>query len=130
MPGADAPDAASVWIKRFLNIDVPTGGATAPTGMAAWKAARGKAVASLHAVAAEVRKLDFERAPEAFILLRAIAANLTEEPATPEQVMELRRYLEDDDIIDEAEEENGFGIEILLREPLLAALDGLAPPAG
>jgi hypothetical protein len=93
--------------------------------MAGWKAAREKAVTSLKALAAAVDKLDYVDAPEAVILLRSIASNLTAEPSTPQQVAELRRYLETDDIIEEAEEPNGFGMQIALREPLLAALAGL-----
>jgi hypothetical protein len=69
--------------------------------------------------------MDYLDAPEAVILLRAIAANLTEEPSTPQQLAELRRYLETDDVIEEAEEPNGFGIEVSLRAPLLEALSAL-----
>ena len=64
-------------------------------------------------------------ADEAVILLRSIRANLTESPATPQQIEELRRYLEEDDVIDAAESPNGYGVELLLRDPLLDALDAL-----
>ena len=62
---------------------------------------------------------------KAIILIKAICANLSEEPATPQQIAELQRYLEDDDIIEEAESPNGYGIQISLRDPLLDALDEL-----
>lgn len=118
------------WVLAVLGIDVRnpgTASAASAPAMAAWKSARGKAVADLHAVAKQVGAMDdFPEAAQAMILLRAIAANLTEEPATPQQVAELQRYIESDDIIDEAEEPNGFGIEIALKAPLLAALAGLS----
>ena len=96
-----------------------------PRGMAEWQAARATALATLKALEAEVRQMEVEEGPEAVILLRAIQANLTAQPETPQQVAELQRYLETDDIIAEAEEPNGFGITVSLRAPLLAALAGL-----
>jgi len=100
-------------------------GETLGPALAAWKTEREKALTGLNAIIAEVSGMDFVDAPEAVILLRSIAANLTEEPATRQQVDELRRYLEDDENVEEAEEPNGFGIELALREPLLAALAGI-----
>ena len=114
-PAAKGADGASGAAKTSGN----------GAAMAGWKAARAKAVTSLNALAAAVGKLDYVDAPEAVILLRSIASNLTAEPSTPQQVAELRRYLETDDVIEEAEEPNGFGMQIVLREPLLAALAGL-----
>jgi hypothetical protein len=121
-------DPRDGWVLHVLGIDVRSAGAldgAAPPAMAGWKAARGKAVETLRALAGAVDKMDYLDAPEAVILLRAIAANLTEEPSTPQQLAELRRYLETDDVIEEAEEPNGFGIEVSLRAPLLEALSAL-----
>jgi hypothetical protein len=133
MPAPDEHDLFSLWVLSALGIDMrpPAGNQgsqeKAADGMAVWKAARAKAVADLHGVAKKVDKLDFPQAPKAVMLLRGIAANLTEEPRTAQQVQELRSFLQNDDNIEEAEQPNGFGIEIALREPLLAALDGLQP---
>jgi alkylhydroperoxidase family enzyme len=135
--GADA-GAKTDWISRVLGIDVtqsrpgpsaaPSGRASEPAGLAAWGQARAAAIASLNALADAVTTLDIPEARAATILLRAVRANLTEAPTTPQQVAELRRYLQTDDVIEEAEHPNGFGITVALRVPLLAALDALALP--
>ncbi|HVB67308.1 MAG TPA: hypothetical protein VNE67_05555, partial [Acetobacteraceae bacterium] len=90
--------------------------------LAGWQAARATAMTSLRALEAAVRRMDVPERDRAVILLRAIQANLTEAPTTPRQVAELQRYIETDDIIAEAEDPNGFGITVALRQPLLAAL--------
>lgn len=128
-----AEDAGSVakadWVRRVLAIELAPPGSGQPEageGLAAWRQARSAAVTSLNALADAVGKLDIPEAPAAMILLRSVRANLTEAPTTPRQIAELRRYLQNDDVIDEAEHPNGFGITVSLRAPLLAALDGLA----
>lgn len=93
--------------------------------LAEWKSARQTALQSLNAIIARVDTMSFVDAPKASVLLRAIAANLTVEPATRQQVLELRRYLEDDENVGEAEEPNGFGIKLDLTRPLVAALGKL-----
>lgn len=122
MPTTAVSDKKMHWLREVLGVELrpPVG-----DGMAEWKRVRAQAVADLHAVASAAGKLDFPDAPEAVILLRSIAANLTEEPGTARQRAELRNYLTNDDLIDEAEEPNGFGIAITLRKPLLAALNRL-----
>jgi hypothetical protein len=122
MPTTDS--AKPDWVRRVLGIEPATPGG--PLNLAGWRQARGAAVTSLNALADAVAKLDIPEAREATILLRAVRANLTEAPTTARQIAELRRYLETDDVIEEAEHPNGFGITVSLREPLLAALDGLA----
>ncbi len=62
------------------------------------------------------------RTTAAVILLKSIQMNLPAKLGTPETVRDVRRYLETDDIIADAERPNGFGIKIDLRKPLLAAL--------
>ncbi len=121
----DAIDAQAAWVLRVLGIVVS--GADPVAGMEAWRSARSAALASLKALEGAFRAMDEPEVDSAVILLRAIASNLTERPKTRRQVDELRRYIETDDIIDDAEEPNGFGITVLLREPLLAALDQLHP---
>lgn len=94
--------------------------------MDAWRSARVAALASLKQLERAFRGMDDPLVDPAIILLRAIAANLTAEPATAAQVKELLVYLRSDPIIEEAEMENGFGITVELRRPLLAALATLA----
>jgi hypothetical protein len=84
--------------------------------------ARAAALATLKQLEKAYRGFDHPDADEGIILLRAIQANLTPEPATKQQVDELENYIAGDDILVEAEEPNGFGIAVKLREPLLAAL--------
>ena len=91
-------------------------------GMSQWKAARGTAVTSLTMLEAAMRKSPHPKKDAAIILVRAIRANLTEAPGTPQQVDELERYLKTDAIIVAAETPNVFGIQIALRTPLLQAL--------
>jgi hypothetical protein len=126
--GHDQKDA---WIQRVLGIDVTAQKAAENgqiDGLAAWQAARQIAIGSLKALESAYRGFDDPEVPQAIILLRAIQANLTETPATRQQVDQLRRYLEEDDIIEDAEEPNGFGVTVKLREPLLGALAQLRPP--
>ena len=116
------------WIERVLGVRI--GGTTAngdkpKSGMEGWRAARAGAIASLDGLAGAVAAAKLVDADKTVMLLRAIRANLTEAPETSQQIDELRRYLEDDDVIDAAESPNGYGIKISLRDPLLDALDAL-----
>ena len=124
-------ETGTAWVTRVLGVAVSAGGAGAGSGQVrgldVWQAARTKAIGTLTALEAAFRKMDEPEVDDAVILLRAIRANLTEAPATWRQVDELRRYLSEDDIIDDAEEPNGLGVIVLLREPLLAALDEVWP---
>jgi hypothetical protein len=97
----------------------------APKGMAAWKAARARAIATLRELQDAFRDMAHPDSEKGIILLRALQANLTEHPDTPAQVAELERYISTDDIVTEAEVPNGFGIVVDLRAPLLAALASL-----
>jgi hypothetical protein len=108
---------------------ISPGETPAPRGLAGWRTARAAAMASLKALETAVRGMDAPERDAAVVLLRAIQANLTAEPVTPQQVAELQRYIETDDIIAEAEDPNGFGITVELRAPLLAALAGLRADA-
>ena len=115
--------ARAAWLARVLGVTIPADPATPP--LAAWRSARAAAIATLRALESAIRGMEVPQAAPAIILVRAIAANLTESPVTPAQQAALRRYLETDDIIAEAEDPNGFGITVRLRAPLLAALAGL-----
>jgi hypothetical protein len=90
-----------------------------------WKAARSEVTKALHDLAKAIIGAKDPEAKEAIILIKAIGANLTESPDTLQKVNELERYLVDDDIIEEAESENGFGIEVNIREPLMSVLEEL-----
>ncbi len=120
-------DAKAAWVARVLGWSPD---ATPPRNgpadaMASWSTARATALASLKALENAYRGMKHPLSDSAVILLRAIQANLTADPATPARVKELENYLTGDRIIAEAETPNGFGLEVALRKPLLAALDGL-----
>ena len=111
----------AAWVSRVLGVDP----GVAPAGMRDWQAARSAAIGSLDRLASAVARLEHPSRDKAIVLLRAIRANLTESPATAQQQAALRRYIETDDVIEEAEAPNGFGITVSLRAPLLSALAGL-----
>ncbi len=126
MPAPDDPGAA--WVARVLGVTVSPR-AVSPA-LAGWQGARMQAITTLRALEAAIRTMEVPQRDPAIILVRAIAANLTESPVTVAQQAALRRYLETDDIIAEAEDPNGFGITVRLRAPLLAALAGLERQGG
>ncbi|MFY7856367.1 MAG: hypothetical protein ACOVQT_09535 [Rubrivivax sp.] len=96
--------------------------ASGGAGMAAWQKACSGALGQLKALQTHIGKMQHPRGNAALILLKSIQANLSARPDSAAQVAELRRYLETDDIIREAERPNGFGLTVELRQPLLAAL--------
>ena len=93
--------------------------------LAPWKAAREEAIARLREVGKEIAAANHQDSAAALIELKAVIANLTAEPATPQQVTELERYLGDDDVVLDVCE---FAHDI--RTPLLAALAELKPSLG
>ena len=141
-----ASDMAAAWVLRVLGVDVdgPDAGLHDPRNdeavplveppvldaMTGWVVARAGAVASLQSLEQAFRGSGDPDADAGIILLRAIRANLTPEPAEARQVAELEAYLGTDDIIAEAEVPNGFGVEVSLRVPLLAALARLRADQG
>jgi len=119
--------ARDAWVQRVLGV-APGGGAAGaglPAALAQWRDRRADVVGTLRSLEAAIRAMKHPRGDGAIILVRAISANLTAVPESPRQVAELRRYLETDDIIDDAELENGFGIPVRIRAPLLPALAAL-----
>jgi hypothetical protein len=90
--------------------------------LGAWQAARAEVIARLREVGKEVAAANHPESAQALIELKAVIANLTEKPESPQQVKELRSYLGDDDVVLDVCE-----LAFDLRTPLLAALDGLQP---
>lgn len=117
--------ARDEWVRKVLGVSVPVrepGQPTAGDGLAAWKAARSTAIGQLKQLEAAIAAMRHPRGTSAIVLVKAIQMNLTAAPDTRRSVDELRRYLETDDIIQEAERPNGFGLKVELRGPLLRAL--------
>ena len=111
------------------------------TAMAGWHSARTAAIAQLNALGKAIMQMKLsipmnenqkasfnKRRDGAIIQLRAIRANLTENPDTRQRAAALQRYLQTDSVVQDADtERNGFGIKIELRKPLLHALELLIP---
>ena len=120
----------SAWLGRTFGVTFSGAEASdrderVAWAQAGWAAARTTALASLKQLEAAIRALKDPQSDPAIILVRAIMANLTEVPSTKAAVGELRRYLESDPIIGDAEMPNGFGVKVRLRAPLCARLDDL-----
>jgi hypothetical protein len=116
------------WVRRVLGVD-PRGasgsGGSLKDVLARWSRERKDVLGTLKDLELAIRAMDDPFADEAIILVKAIAANLTAQPESRNQVAELRNYLTGDSIIDDAELENGFGIDVKIRAPLLPVLDAL-----
>lgn len=88
--------------------------------MEEWKARRAAAVTSLKAVATKVAGAKHANSAKAIVELQAVIKNLTEEPATLQQVNELQRWLTNDDVVNDVCE-----LDHDVRTPLLGALGKL-----
>jgi hypothetical protein len=115
-------DDKAAWIERVLGVRIAP---DVQEAMAAWQAERKLAIAQLTKLEMLVRASNHPEADAAVKLLRPIRANLTETPETANQVAELVRYIEDDEIFVTAEMPNVFGVAIDIRAPLGRALAGL-----
>lgn len=108
--------------------DVPDTGAKAPPApgtikpnalpfLQQWAKVRGDAVTTLKGVAKEIADLKDPESAKAVIEISAVVKNLTVEPTTPQQIAELVRYLDKDDVVLDVSE---FASDI--RTPLLKVL--------
>ncbi len=82
-----------------------------------WTATRTWAIDQLRKVAKSIAEEKQPESAKAIIELKAVISNLTETPNTPQMVAELRRWLEQDDVVSDV---CNFALDI--RSPLLAAL--------
>lgn len=123
----DAKRARDSWLSKVLGFDAPgrAAGGGLKAAQAQWAQSRGDVLGQLQALEKAIRAMEHPQGDPAIILVRAISANLTASLADKRSVAELRRYLETDSIIDDAELPNGFGIEVSIRAPLTQALDAL-----
>jgi len=118
--------AQDAWVLRVLGVETkadPQVASAAPSRAAEqWETAREMVLATLNDLESSIRSMNDPLGNDAIILVKAIAANLTAAPRTPQQIDELKRYLQHDTIINDAESENGFGIKVEIRAPLMSAL--------
>jgi hypothetical protein len=94
-----------------------TAGAPLADALQLWSEARAKAIASLKGVAKEIADLKDPDSAKAVVEISAVLKNLTAEPRTAQQVAELVRYIDQDDVVLDVSE---FASDI--RTPLLKAL--------
>ncbi|MCE9657558.1 MAG: hypothetical protein K8R60_03295 [Burkholderiales bacterium] len=83
-----------------------------------WKARRAKAVASLKDVAGKIAASKHASATKAILEIQAVMKNITAEPATLQQVNELRKWLSSDDVVNDVCE-----LAEDVRTPLLIPLE-------
>lgn|SRR5271166_4771984 len=119
--GNMATSEQKTWVERAFGIAL----SAANPGLVVWRQERAAANTRLRSLATAIGGSGDPEARDAIILLQAIIKNLTAEPTSAAQVAELKRWLETDDILEDAEAPNPFGIEVAVRAPLLAALAGL-----
>ncbi len=98
----------------------PTPGTIKPSALPflqQWAKVRGDAVTTLKGVAKEIADLKDPESAKAVIEISAVVKNLTVEPTTPQQIAELVRYIDKDDVVLDVSE---FASDI--RTPLLKVL--------
>jgi hypothetical protein len=121
-------DKHDTWLKNVLDVDLagaPSGTDALAVAQQGWATTRQSVIATLQRLEAAIRAMKDPLSTPAIILIKSITMNLTAQPATRQQVTELRRYIETDTILEDAEEPNGFGIAVDIRKPLAAALEAL-----
>ena len=86
--------------------------------MADWKTRRAAAVDSLKNVAGKIAAAKHASSTKAILEIQAVMKNITAEPATLQQVTELRRWLSTDDVVNDVCE-----LAADVRTPLLVPLE-------
>jgi hypothetical protein len=96
-------------------------GDTARVGdLSAWTKVRTDIVNRLRTIAKDIAGVDHPQAPKAILELNAVIRQLTPEPATRAQIVELERYLGQDDVVIDV-----CKLDFDMRTPLLDALGAL-----
>jgi hypothetical protein len=113
------------WILRVLGYAIPESAGDVTGAIRSWQVQRDEVVVQLRKLGRAIRAVKDPEADAAIVLIEAIVKNLTPRPETSAQVTELQRYLTTDQIIDEAELPNGFGLTVAIRAPLLPPLRAL-----
>jgi hypothetical protein len=102
------------------------GGPELEAALAAWTTARTAAAGQLAKLVAAFKTSNHPKAEAGIALIQmAVTKNLTPRPATPQQVDELVRYIDTDEIFTDVETPNPFGFTVNVRKPLLDVLTEL-----
>jgi hypothetical protein len=123
---AEITQARRDWVVRVLGLGL----AKPSHALQTWHTQREAAVGRLKSLAAAIAGSRDAEAPDAIILIQAIIKNLTPQPDTQQKVIQLEKWLQTDDILEDAEAPNPFGVEVAIRQPLLAALADLKADFG
>ena len=86
--------------------------------MSDWKTRRAAVVDSLKSVAGKIAAAKHANSTKAILEIQAVMKNITAEPATLQQVTELRRWLSTDDVVNDVCE-----LAADVRTPLLVPLE-------
>ncbi len=97
-PNEAQGNAASTTTVDASTTTTPSPSA-APIDLTQWRAQRLRVIQSLKELAKAIAEAKDPDSAAAIIELKAVIANLTESPTDPQQVVELRRYLLDDDVV-------------------------------
>lgn len=85
--------------------------------LAGWNAVRADVLTRLRGIAKEIAAARHAQSTQAVIEINAVIKNITAEPDSPQKIAELRRYLEQDDVVQDVSE-----LASDVRTPLLKAL--------
>jgi len=113
---ADEPTAASSSSARSSGADAKK--PELEKLMADWKTRRAAAVDSLKSVAGKIAAAKHASSTKAILEIQAVMKNITAEPATLQQVTELRKWLSTDDVVNDVCE-----LAADVRTPLLVPLE-------
>jgi hypothetical protein len=123
---ADQPDhdsqPAGAAPPRAADDAQPSTAAGIAAALQGWTKAREVALVRLRQLATAINATKDPDTREAMIRLQAVTKNLTPQPATPQAVDELQRYLRDDEVFEDLAAPNPFGLDLAIAPALLDAL--------
>jgi hypothetical protein len=115
-------------LAKLLNTPTGANGAATPDAAATlqhWQAACTEVKNQIRKVEAEIVKAKHPNSAKAVMRLESILKNLGDDPSTQQDVLELERWIEGDDVITRVEVPNAWGIPVKVREKLLPVLGTL-----
>ena len=95
-------------------------------GVAEWRSYVMDAIKDLRKLQASIRRTEHRAAAEVADRFNDVIARLRIEPQSRQDVQELETFIRDSDTITRAEKKNPLGVDVQVREPLLAALQRVA----
>src|SRR5262249_21287548 len=119
---AAAEQAIAELEQLFARSTEPTSSPPEGDGLAGWTSARAQVLTNIREVVDAIRTIEHPDAIRAVVTLESIAKNITAEPKTPQSVAELKRWLEQDELVAAAERTPTALGKLSIREPLQKAL--------